>query len=106
MFDPDNPNNQLFLTRVFQALANINTRKILETLAQGPCSRGDLLLLLVLDTSTARIIEVMDILRIIGLVAEQETREGKVYVFNPTGLDLARSWLERLYSIVDGRAPK
>ncbi|WP_431203189.1 ArsR/SmtB family transcription factor [Bradyrhizobium betae] len=104
MFDPDDPNNQLFLTRVFQALANINTRKILETLAQGPCSRGDLLL--VLDTSTARIVEVMEILHTIGLVAEKETREGKVYVFNPMGLDLARSWLERLYSIVGGPAPK
>ncbi|MEW6149524.1 MAG: hypothetical protein ACOY3N_05960 [Bradyrhizobium sp.] len=104
MVDFDDPNNQLFLTRVFQALANINTRKILETLAHGPCSRGDLLL--VLDTSTARIVEVMEILHTIGLVAEKETREGKVYVFNPTGLDLGRSWLERLYSIVDGRALK
>jgi hypothetical protein len=104
MFDFDDPNNQLFLTRVLQALANINTRKILETLALGPCSRGDLLL--VMDTSTDRIVEVMDILRTIGLVAEKETREGKIYVFNPTGLDLTRSWLERLYSIVDGRAPK
>lgn len=104
MVDFDDPNNQLFLTRVLQALANINTRKILETLALGPCSRGDLLL--VMDTSANRVSEAMEILRTIGLVAEKETREGTVYVFNPAGLDLTRSWLERLYSIVDGRSPK
>jgi hypothetical protein len=104
MFDADDPNSQLFLTRVFQALANINTRKLVETLAQGPCSGSDLIE--VMDSSNTRIVEVMEILRTVGLVEEREAPESKIYVFNPAGLDLARSWLERVYSIVDGRGLK
>jgi hypothetical protein len=104
MFDADDPNTKLFLTRVFQALANINTRKLVETLAQGPCSRSDLME--VMDSSNTRIVEVMEILRTIGLVEEREARGSTIYVFNPVGLDLARSWFERVYSIGDGRGLK
>jgi hypothetical protein len=104
MLDTDDCINQLFVTRVFQALANINTRKIVETLAQDPCGRVELLQ--IMDSSKAQIVEVMGILQTVGLVAEREAREGTVYVFNPVGLDLARSWFERVYSIVDGQAPK
>lgn len=97
MFDAENPNDQLFLTRTFQALANINTRKILELLAQGPRARGELLQ--VMDSTETRIREAMQILQTVQLVSEGKSREGTVYRLDPAGLDLARSWLDRVDAV-------
>jgi predicted transcriptional regulator len=104
MFNADDPNSQLFVTRVFQSLANINTRKIVELLAQGP--RSSVELQQVLDSSKARIGPAMQILQTAGLVSEGEDQVGKVYLFNPAGVCLARSWLDRVNAIVDHRDPK
>jgi hypothetical protein len=104
MFNADDPNSQLFVTRVFQSLANINTRKIVELLAQGPRSSAELQQ--VLDSSTARIGPAMQILQTARLVSEGEDQVGKVYLFNPAGVGLARSWLDRVSAIVDHRDPK
>lgn len=101
MFDAEDPNSQLFLTRVFQTLANINTRKIMEVLAQGPRSLTELLL--VIDSTPARLQAAMQVLLTVGLVSEGKSREGTVYLFNSAGLRLARSWLNRVESVVDGR---
>jgi DNA-binding IclR family transcriptional regulator len=103
MFDADNQNSQLLLTRAFQALANANTRKIVELLAQGPRSSQELVQ--VLDTSHAKIRAAMQVLQTVGLVSEGESRGETVYLFNPAGLNLARSWLDRVNSIVDGLGP-
>jgi DNA-binding IclR family transcriptional regulator len=102
MFDPEDPNSHLLLTRVFQALANANTRQIVETLAQRPCGRAELLQ--VIDSTESRIKEAMKVLQTLRLVAEREA--GEVYTLDATGLDLARSWLERIYSIVGEEAVK
>jgi DNA-binding PadR family transcriptional regulator len=104
MFDPDDPHSQLFVTRVFQSLANINTRKIVELLAQGPRSTAELLQ--VIDSTDRRIKDAMQILQTVGLVSGGEDALGKVYLLNPAGLDRVKSWLDRIESIVDRRDPK
>ncbi|ABE62670.1 hypothetical protein Nham_1856 [Nitrobacter hamburgensis X14] len=100
MFDADNQNSQLLLTNALQALANANTRKIVELLAEGPRSSHELVQ--VLDSSGEKIRAAMQILQTVGLVSEGKSREGTVYLFNPAGLNLARSWLDRVNFIVDG----
>ena len=104
MFDDTGHNGELFLTRVFQALSNINTRKIVELLAQGPRSCPELLQ--IMDSTDMRIKEAMKILETIGLVSEQQAPDGAVYVLNTAGLDLAKSWLGRVESIRDYRSEK
>ena len=100
MFDAGNPNSQLLLTRVLQSVANINTRKIVELLAQGPRSPAELLQFM--DSSDKRLQDAMQILQEVGLVSEGKSNEGKIYLFNAAGLDLARSWLDRVGLIIDG----
>lgn len=99
MFDAENPDSQLFLTRVFQCLANPNTRKIIELLALGPRSVGEFLQ--VMDGTDSRIRAAMTVLQTIGLVSEGTDRGGTVtvYLLNRTGLNLARSWLDRVDAI-------
>jgi predicted transcriptional regulator len=104
MFDDTGHNGQLLLTRVFQALSNINTRKIVELLAQGPRSCPELLQ--IMDSTDIRIKEAMKILGTIGLVSEHPAPDGVVYVLNSAGLDLARSWLGRVESIRDYQSAK
>jgi predicted transcriptional regulator len=98
MFDAENPNSQLLLTRVLQALANINTRRVVELLAQGPRSLKEMCQFV--DLSEKRLLAAMEILRDVELVSEAKSSEGAVYVFNRAGLVLARSWLDRVDSIV------
>jgi DNA-binding transcriptional ArsR family regulator len=99
MFDADDPNSQLFLTRVLQALASANTRKIVELLGQGPRSLAELLQ--VMDSTESRIKAAMLVLQAVGLVSEGRDREGTatVYLLNRSGLNLARSWLDRIDTI-------
>jgi predicted transcriptional regulator len=104
MFDAEDTNNQLFLTRTFQALASVNTRRILELLAQGP--RGGSELLQVMDSTKTRIREAMQALQTVRLVSEGESRMGTVYRLDPAGLDLARSWLDRVDAIAGIRGEK
>jgi hypothetical protein len=99
MFDADNPMSQLATTRVFQSLANINTRRIVESLAQGP--RSNVEVQQVLDSTQKRIDLAMQILQTAGLASVGKDQLGKVYLFNPAGLNLARSWLDRVNAIVD-----
>jgi len=103
MFDAEDTNNQLFLTRTFQALASVNTRRILELLAQGP--RGGSVLQ-VMDSTKTRIREAMQALQTVRLVSEGESRMGTVYRLDPAGLDLARSWLDRVDAIAGIRGEK
>jgi predicted transcriptional regulator len=100
MLDADDRNNQLYLTRVLQCLANANTRKIVESLAQGPHSCSELLQ--VMDSTESKIKTAMQVLQTVGLVSEGKDRKGTttVYLFNPAGLRLARSWLDRVDTIV------
>lgn len=104
MFDDNGQNDQLLLTRVFQALSNINTRKIVELLAQGPRSCPELLQ--IMDSTDMRIKEAMKILATIGLVSEHQAPDGLVYILNSAGLDLAKSWLGRVESIRGCRSEK
>jgi hypothetical protein len=95
MFEAETLNSQLFLTRVFQSLASANTRKIVELLAQGPRSHAELLQ--VMDSTDSRIRAAMLVLHTVGLVSEGRDREGEtVYLFNQSGLGIARSWLDRV----------
>jgi DNA-binding transcriptional ArsR family regulator len=98
MFEAETLNSQLFLTRVLQSLASANTRMIVELLAQGPRSRAELLQ--VMDSTESRIGAAMLVLQAVGLVSEGRDREGEtVYLFNQSGLDIARSWLDRVDTI-------
>lgn len=99
MFDAENADSQLFLTRLFQCLANPNTRKIVELLALGPRSLGEFLQ--VMDSTEARIKAAIQVLQTVGLVSEGKDRGGTatVYLLNRTGLNLAQSWLDRVDSI-------
>jgi hypothetical protein len=104
MFDAEDSNNQLFLTRTFQSLASVKTRRILELLAQGP--RGGSELLQVVDSTETRIRESMQALQMVRLVSEGESRKGTVYRLDHAGLDLARSWLDRVDAIAGIRGEK
>lgn len=104
MFDAEDPNNQLFLTRTLQALANVNTRRVLELLAHGPCGASELLQ--VMESTETRIREAMQVLQTVRLVSEGKSREGTVYRLDPAGLDLARSWLDRVDAIAGSRGQK
>jgi hypothetical protein len=104
MFDAEDPNSQLALTRVLQSLANINTRRIVELLAQGPRSTAELLQFM--DSSRERLRDAMQILQEVRLVSEGKSDEGKIYLFDAGGLDLARSWLDRVGAIVDGEGQR
>lgn len=99
MFDAENPDSQLFLSRVFQCLANPNTRKIVELLALGPRSVGEFLQ--VMDSTETRIKAAMTVLQTVGLVTEGKDRGGTttVYLLNRMGLNLAQSWLGRVDAI-------
>lgn len=99
MFYAENPDSQLFPTRVCQCLANPNTRKIVEVLALAPRSVGEFLQ--VMDSTETRIKAAMTVLQTVGLVTERKDRGGTatVYLPNRTGLNLAQSWLDRVDAI-------
>jgi hypothetical protein len=95
MFDADNPNVQLLLTRVLQSIANNNTRRIVELLAQE-----------FVDIPAGRLLGALEALCEVGLVSEGASSDGIVYVFNRAGLVLARSWLDRVESITENEGHK
>jgi DNA-binding IclR family transcriptional regulator len=99
-FDPEDPNSNLYLTRALQALASANTRKLVEMLALAP--RGVVELCNVFDLTAKNMSDMMRVLQEAGLVSQVKTRDGNVYVLDGRGISLARSWLDRIASIVDG----
>jgi hypothetical protein len=101
MFDAQNPNVQLLTTRTLQSIANINTRNIVELLAQGPRALEELHQFV--DITRERLHSAMQVLREVRLVSERKSSEGTVYVFDRAGLDLVRAWLDRVESIVVDR---
>jgi hypothetical protein len=99
-FDPEDPNSNLYLTRALQALANANTRKLVELLAVAPRSVVDLCS--VFDLSEKNMTDMMKALGQAGVASQVKTRDGYVYVLDRRGINLARSWLDRIASIIDG----
>lgn len=99
-FDPEDPNSNLYLTRALQAFASANTRKLVELLALAP--RGVVDLCNVFDLTEKNMSELMRALQEAGLVSQVKTPDGSVYVLDERGISLARSWLDRISSIIDG----
>jgi hypothetical protein len=99
-FDPEDPNSNLYLTRALQALASANTRKLVELLALQPRSVIDLCN--VFDLKTSNMADLMQALCEAGLASQVKSRDGIIYVFEERGINLARSWLDRITSIVGG----
>jgi hypothetical protein len=99
-FDPEDPNSNLYLTRALQALASANTRKLIELLVRAPRSIPDLCSFFDLNEKSMEIM--MQALCETSLASRVKARDGEVYVFERRGLNLARSWLDRIKSIEDG----
>jgi hypothetical protein len=99
-FDPEDPNSSLYLTRALQALASANTRKLVELLALQPRSVVDLCN--VFDLKPGNMADLMQALCDAGVASQVKARDGIIYVFEARGINLARSWFDRIASIVDG----
>jgi len=106
-YDPDNPATQSRLTNICRVIANPNSRRMLEMLAVAPMTIGDLHERI--DLSVERIRDAAEMLVSLNLVQRvggRRTSSGVkkravTYRLAKGGLDLVRSWLDRIASMSD-----
>ncbi|HWG07367.1 MAG TPA: hypothetical protein VG271_20370 [Beijerinckiaceae bacterium] len=100
-YDPDNPATQSRLTKICRVIANPNSRRVLEMLAFAPMTIGNLHERI--DLRVERIRDAAEMLVSLNLVQRVggRKRQAVTYRLAKGGLDLVRSWLDRVASMSD-----
>jgi DNA-binding transcriptional ArsR family regulator len=83
---------------VFDALGDATRRRVLEVLAAGESSVGDLVATLgrASPLSQPAVSQHLKVLREAGLVTVRAEGTRRVYALDPAGLDVAHAWLTHL----------
>jgi DNA-binding transcriptional ArsR family regulator len=86
------------MVRVFEALGEPRRRAILELLAEGERSAGDVLEALQTQgpASQPTVSQHLKVLREAGLVAVRAEGTRRLYTIDPSGVATARAWLDTL----------
>ena len=79
-----------------QAIADPTRRRIVELLAQGERTAGELVA--EFDVSAPAISQHLNVLREAGLVTTRVEGKSRIQTLNPDGFDELESWLERTRS--------
>ena len=80
---------------VFEALSDGTRRRVLERLADGPRSVGELAR--GLPVSRPAVSQHLRVLRAAGLVSQEAQGSRRIYRIDPAGLGAMRAWLDQFW---------